>query len=209
MHFFRRLQDIRAISFDLDDTLYDNRPVIEHAEQWMVDHLRDRYLAGAMYDRMWWQHLKHELQQTDPRLKDDVSLCRLTMLEIGLQRGGMPELQAKNGAKQLFAQFLEVRSQVTVPEHSIEVLKQLSKHFPLVVITNGNILLERIGLDGHFKHVLKAGDGRKMKPAPDMFRLMAAQLSLAPHQILRITSYNVCYTKLLRTTRCRNPGSKP
>nr|MBP7980311.1 HAD hydrolase-like protein [Tolumonas sp.] len=169
MQFFRRLQDIRAISFDLDDTLYDNRPVIENAEQWMVDHMRDRYLASAMYDRAWWLQLKHELQRADPSLHDDVSRCRLMMLEVGLQRGGMAESQAKQEAKQVFAEFLEVRSQVVVPAESIEVLKQLSRHFPLVVITNGNVLLERIGLDGHFKHVLKAGNGRKMKPAPDMF----------------------------------------
>ncbi len=186
MQFFRRLQDIRAISFDLDDTLYDNRPVIENAEQWMVDHMRDRYLASAMYDRAWWLQLKHELQRADPSLHDDVSRCRLMMLEVGLQRGGMAESQAKQEAKQVFAEFLEVRSQVVVPAESIEVLKQLSRHFPLVVITNGNVLLERIGLDGHFKHVLKAGNGRKMKPAPDMFRLMAAQLKLRPQQILHV-----------------------
>ena len=186
MQFFRRLQDIRAISFDLDDTLYDNRPVIENAEQWMVDHMRDRYLASAMYDRAWWLQLKHELQRADPSLHDDVSRCRLMMLEVGLQRGGMAESQAKQEAKQVFAEFLEVRSQVVIPAESIEVLKQLSRHFPLVVITNGNVLLERIGLDGHFKHVLKAGNGRKMKPAPDMFRLMAAQLKLRPQQILHV-----------------------
>lgn len=186
MQFFRRLQDIRAISSDLDDTLYDNRPVIENAEQWMVDHMRDRYLASAMYDRAWWLQLKHELQRADPSLHDDVSRCRLMMLEVGLQRGGMAESQAKQEAKQVFAEFLEVRSQVVVPAESIEVLKQLSRHFPLVVITNGNVLLERIGLDGHFKHVLKAGNGRKMKPAPDMFRLMAAQLKLRPQQILHV-----------------------
>lgn len=186
MQFFRRLQDIRAISFDLDDTLYDNRPVIENAEQWMVDHMRDRYLASAMYDRAWWLQLKHELQRADPSLHDDVSRCRLMMLEVGLQRGGMAESQAKQEAKQVFAEFLEVRSQVVVPAESIDVLKQLSRHFPLVVITNGNVLLERIGLDGHFKHVLKAGNGRKMKPAPDMFRLMAAQLKLRPQQILHV-----------------------
>ena len=186
MEFFRRLHHVRAISFDLDDTLYDNRPVIENAEQWMVDHMRDRYLASAMYDRAWWLQLKHELQRADPSLHDDVSRCRLMMLEVGLQRGGMAESQAKQEAKQVFAEFLEVRSQVVVPAESIEVLKQLSRHFPLVVITNGNVLLERIGLDGHFKHVLKAGNGRKMKPAPDMFRLMAAQLKLRPQQILHV-----------------------
>ena len=186
MQFFRRLQDIRAISFDLDDTLYDNRPVIENAEQWMVEHMRDQYLASAMYDRAWWLQLKHELQKADPSLHDDVSRCRLMMLEVGLQRGGMPIEEAQAEAKRCFAEFLEVRSRVTVPDASIEVLKQLSRHFPLVVITNGNVLLDRIGLDGHFKHVLKAGNGRKMKPAPDMFRIMAAQLKLKPQQILHV-----------------------
>lgn len=186
MQFFRRLQDIRAISFDLDDTLYDNRPVIENAEQWMVDYMRDHYLASAMYDRAWWQRLKHELQHADPSLHDDVSRCRLLMLQTGLQRGGMPIAEAEQQARQVFAQFLEIRSQVVVPQASLEVLKRLSRHFPLVVITNGNVLLERIGLDGQFKHVLKAGNGRKMKPAPDMFRLMAARLQLAPQQILHV-----------------------
>ncbi len=186
MQFFRRLQDIRAISFDLDDTLYDNRPVIENAEQWMVEHMRDQYLASAMYDRAWWLQLKHELQQADPALHDDVSRCRLMMLEVGLQRGGMPAVEARQEAQRVFAEFLEIRSRVTVPEASLEVLKKLSRHFPLVVITNGNVLLERIGLDGHFKHVLKAGNGRRMKPAPDMFRMMAAQLKLPPSQILHV-----------------------
>lgn len=186
MQFFRRLQDIRAISFDLDDTLYDNRPVIENAEQWMVEHMRDQYLASAMYDRAWWLQLKHELQKADPSLHDDVSRCRLMMLEVGLQRGGMPATEARQEAQRVFAQFLEIRSRVSVPEASLEVLKKLSCHFPLVVITNGNVLLERIGLDGQFKHVLKAGNGRRMKPAPDMFRMMAAQLKLSPSQILHV-----------------------
>ncbi|MFB0975311.1 MAG: HAD-IA family hydrolase [Tolumonas sp.] len=186
MQFFRRLQDIRAISFDLDDTLYDNRPVIENAEQWMVEHMRDQYLASAMYDRAWWLQLKHELQKADPSLHDDVSRCRLMMLEVGLQRGGMPANEARQEAQRVFAQFLEIRSRVSVPEASLEVLKKLSRHFPLVVITNGNVLLERIGLDGQFKHVLKAGNGRRMKPAPDMFRMMAAQLKLSPSQILHV-----------------------
>ena len=31
---FNSLKEIKAISFDLDDTLYDNAPIIEKAEQW-------------------------------------------------------------------------------------------------------------------------------------------------------------------------------
>lgn len=186
MQFFRRLQPIKAISFDLDDTLYDNRPVIEHAEQWMVEYMRDRYLACAMYDRDWWLALKHELQSLDSSLKEDVSRCRIAMLDIGLQRGGMPAETAKKEAQHCFSEFLEVRSQVNVPAESLAVLQALGQHFPLVVITNGNVLLERIGLDGHFQHVLKAGNGQRMKPAPDLFQTMATQLQLRPQQILHV-----------------------
>ena len=186
MEFFRRLGAVRAISFDLDDTLYDNRPVIEHAEQWMVAHMRDRYLETAMYDRSWWHRLKLELQRQQPALVDDVSLCRRVLLQRGLMEGGMAEAMARQEAESVFAQFLEVRSQIAVPDTTRRILSALAQKYPLVVITNGNVLLERLGLEGQFQHVLKAGGGFRMKPAPDMFTDMARRLQLAPQQILHV-----------------------
>ena len=186
MEFFRRLGAVRAISFDLDDTLYDNRPVIEHAEQWMVAHMRDRYLETAMYDRSWWHRLKLELQRQQPALVDDVSLCRRVLLQRGLIEGGMNEAMAHQEAESVFAQFLEVRSQIAVPDTTRRILSALAQKYPLVVITNGNVLLERLGLEGQFQHVLKAGGGFRMKPAPDLFTDMARRLQLAPQQILHV-----------------------
>ena len=186
MEFFRRLGAVRAISFDLDDTLYDNRPVIEHAEQWMVAHMRDRYLETAMYDRSWWHRLKLELQRQQPALVDDVSLCRRVLLQRGLMEGGMAEAMARQEAESVFAQFLEVRSQIAVPDTTRRILSALAQKYPLVVITNGNVLLERLGLEGQFQHVLKAGGGFRMKPAPDLFTDMARRLQLAPQQILHV-----------------------
>lgn len=186
MEFFRRLGAVRAISFDLDDTLYDNRPVIEHAEQWMVAHMRDRYLETAMYDRSWWHRLKLELQRQQPALVDDVSLCRRVLLQRGLMEGGMNEAMAHQEAESVFVQFLEVRSQIAVPDTTRRILSALAQKYPLVVITNGNVLLERLGLEGQFQHVLKAGGGFRMKPAPDLFSDMARRLQLAPQQILHV-----------------------
>ena len=186
MEFFRRLGAVRAISFDLDDTLYDNRPVIEHAEQWMVAHMRDRYLETAMYDRSWWHRLKLDLQRQQPALMDDVSLCRRVLLQRGLMDGGMNEAMAHQEAESVFVRFLEVRSQIAVPDTTRRILSALAQKYPLVVISNGNVLLERLGLDGHFQHVLKAGGGFRMKPAPDLFTDMARRLQLAPQQILHV-----------------------
>ena len=186
MEFFRRLSGIRAISFDLDDTLYDNRPVIERAEQWMVAYMRDTYLQTAMYDRAWWHRLKLRLQQEQPALVDDVSLCRRVLLQQGLMAGGMKKAEAKREAENVFAHFLEVRSQVAVPDTTRRVLSALAQKYPLVVITNGNVLVERLGLEGQFQHVLKAGGGFRMKPAPDLFTDMARRLQLPPQQILHV-----------------------
>ena len=36
MHFYRQLPVIEAMTFDLDDTLYDNRPVIRRVEAQVV-----------------------------------------------------------------------------------------------------------------------------------------------------------------------------
>ena len=42
MQIYRSLSPIQAMTFDLDDTLYDNRPVIHHVEEqvalWLFQH---------------------------------------------------------------------------------------------------------------------------------------------------------------------------
>ena len=65
MQFYRRWQPVAAISFDLDDTLYDNGPAIARAEQWMLSHLRSEYLATAMLDKPRWLELKRNLREDD------------------------------------------------------------------------------------------------------------------------------------------------
>lgn len=40
MHVYRQLTSIAEITFDLDDTLYDNRPVIAKTEQELLNFIR-------------------------------------------------------------------------------------------------------------------------------------------------------------------------
>lgn len=41
MHFYRPLSPIQAITFDLDDTLYDNHPVIDKTEEEVLRFVRE------------------------------------------------------------------------------------------------------------------------------------------------------------------------
>ena len=43
MKFYRPLKPFKAISFDLDDTLYDNRPIIKKAEKDFIVYLNETY----------------------------------------------------------------------------------------------------------------------------------------------------------------------
>lgn len=45
MHFYRPLRELRALTFDLDDTLYDNRPVIARTEYESVQFLQQYHPA--------------------------------------------------------------------------------------------------------------------------------------------------------------------
>lgn len=186
MHFYRRWQPVAAISFDLDDTLYDNGPAIERAEQWMLAHLRSEYLATAMLDQARWQALKREVLLASPELRHDVSLTREHCIREAMMAGGMAESQASEEAARVFAAFLAERSRIEVSASTHALLARLAERYPLAVITNGNLDLAQAGLADYFTLVCKAGEGARMKPAPDMFRLVQESLGLAPEQILHV-----------------------
>ncbi|TFF77842.1 HAD family hydrolase [Aeromonas taiwanensis] len=186
MQFYRRWQPVAAITFDLDDTLYDNGPAIARAEQWMLGHLRSEYLATAMLDKPRWLALKRQLLLSRPELRDDVSLARLHGIREALVQGGMPPSQAAQEAETVFAGFLAERSKIAVSDETHALLARLAGRYPLAVITNGNLDLVQAGLADYFTLVCKAGAGARMKPAPDMFMQVQAALGLAPGRILHV-----------------------
>lgn len=186
MHFYRRWQPVAAISFDLDDTLYDNGPAIERAEQWMLAHLRSEYLATAMLDKPRWLALKRAMLLAHPELRQDVSLARQRTIHEAMVQGGMAAATASREAGQVFAAFLAERSKIAVSTATHDLLTRLAGRYPLVAITNGNLDLVQAGLGDYFTLVCKAGAGTRMKPASDMFVQAQRALRLAPGQILHV-----------------------
>lgn len=186
MQFYRRWQPVSAISFDLDDTLYDNGPAIARAEQWMLAQLRGEYLATAMLDQPRWLALKRDLLLAHPELRQDVSLARRRCIREAMVQGGMAPALAEREAESVFAGFLAERSKIEVSTATHDLLARLAARYPLVVITNGNLDLAQAGLNDYFTLVCKAGPGARMKPAPDMFLQAQAALKLPPDRILHV-----------------------
>ncbi|MDO6764400.1 HAD-IA family hydrolase [Agarivorans sp. 1_MG-2023] len=191
MIFYRSWSPVQALSFDLDDTLYDNWPYIHRAEQWLINHLKTEVHAVAHLTTSQWQSYKRRIIKKHPELKGDVSACRVAWLSLAFVEHGMPITEAQHQAEQIFQQFLAVRSDFTVPEASLALLRKLKTRYRLVAITNGNVDIDKIGLAGVFELELKAGGAFKAKPAADMYLYASQVLGLAPHQIAHVGDHCV------------------
>ena len=80
---------IKVITFDLDDTLWAIGPVIEKANQkmleWMEQHAPE---FGRTYDEAGINGLRDEVMADHPEMLHDLSQIRLTLIELGLSRCG-------------------------------------------------------------------------------------------------------------------------
>lgn len=191
MQIYRRINTIKALSFDLDDTLYDNHPVIRKVESEMATWLHTHHPISANYSLQQWKDIKFHLADANPELKHDVTAWRQQQIEQGLKQLGYDDHKAKLAAENGIKHALWLRNQVDVPLETHQTLQALSKVFPLVAITNGNVNVSKIGLDRYFQLVLKAGPNGRAKPYSDMFNTTAQFLNLPPSQILHVGDHPI------------------
>ncbi len=199
MIFYRSWSPVQALSFDLDDTLYDNHRYIREAEQWLMDYLKSEVHATAHLGSQQWQAYKRKVIKLYPQLRGDVSACRKAWLRLAFIEHGIELSQAEQLAASIFEQFIAVRSDFTVPEASLSLLKQLAQRYRLLAITNGNVDIQRIGLAGIFELELKAGGEFQAKPAPSMYQHASQCLGLAPQQIAHVGDH--CITDVAGATK--------
>lgn len=186
MQFYRQLGQIRALTFDLDDTLYDNHPVIVRAEQAMFDWLAQILPPAMVISRDNWQRLKQQLVAVDSSLRHDVSAWRYEALKINFMQLGWRLKDAELAAQQGLDLVLVERNTVDVPAETHRVLALLSAKLPLVGITNGNVDPKKIGLAPYFSKIYQAGRDGLAKPDADLFDCAIRYLKVPAQQILHV-----------------------
>ncbi|MDW6002579.1 5-amino-6-(5-phospho-D-ribitylamino)uracil phosphatase YigB [Vibrio mangrovi] len=186
MYYYRFLPSIQAMTFDLDDTLYDNVPVIRRLENKMLDWMHLNHPISALRPDEWWKQLKASLAQSSPELVHDVTQWRYENVMQGLILLGYAAHDARNAAEDAINEMFYWRNQIDVPEETHQVLTLLSRKIPLVAITNGNVDPEKIGLGHYFQRILKAGPDGFSKPYPDLFVKAQRDLGLPSSHILHV-----------------------
>lgn len=186
MIFYRRWTPVKALSFDLDDTLYFNQPIIEQTEQQLIEYLRHNYAACQQTDKKFWQKAKRLAIAEDPTLLLDFTLMRHGTLRYGFKQCGLKGSQLEQAVEDGFNEFYRLRSDFTVAKPVTQLLANLAEFYPLVAITNGNVNLDKIGIADYFSHRFHGGIKQTLKPHRAMFDLTAQALDLKAEQILHI-----------------------
>ncbi|RXK33068.1 flavin mononucleotide phosphatase [Arsenophonus endosymbiont of Bemisia tabaci Asia II 3] len=184
MHVYRQLTSIAAITFDLDDTLYDNRPVFAKIEQELLNFIR---CYDDRFNKLQFAVLKNYqtlIVNQYPEIYHDVTQWRWLAVKALLCQYGYDREGSAGGADDIMAHFSYWRSQIVVPDVTHKILSTLAEKFPLAVITNGNADPYACGLGDYFQFVLKAGPDGRAKPFSDMYYLAAQKFNIVVDKIL-------------------------
>jgi len=177
------MHGIRAISLDLDDTLWPIRPVIERAEAALHAYLeRHCPRAAAAYPIPRMRALREQVAHEHPHLAHDFTRQRLISLERALNEGGEDTAHAHTAFEALYVE----RNRITFFDDALPALDALGLHFPLAALTNGNADLHRIGISERFAVIVAARDLGVAKPERAIFEHTASRLGRATHEVLHV-----------------------
>ena len=177
------LRHVRALTLDLDDTLWPVRPTLVAAERVLADWLRANAPAtahGTPPAAM--LALRAEVAAEHPQWAHDLSAIRLETIRRALRKhGDDPAL-----ADLAFDVFFEARHAVTLYDDVLPGLERLASRYGLVAVSNGNAELHRIGLERFFCGSVSARLHGVAKPHPSIFQAACAAASASPHQVLHL-----------------------
>jgi FMN hydrolase / 5-amino-6-(5-phospho-D-ribitylamino)uracil phosphatase len=177
------MQQIRAISLDLDDTLWAIAPVIERAERSVWEWLNSEYpRIGEHWDRGRVASLREEVMTEHAAQIHDLRFLRRTVLARMAKTAGY----GSELVDEAFAIFDEQRNMVELFPDVVPGLQRLAKDFRLLALTNGNASLETIGIRHLFADVIAAADVGAAKPDARIFAAACDLTGLRADQILHV-----------------------
>ena len=177
------MQNIRAITLDLDDTLWEIGPVIRRAEsllwQWLGENYPRIPLRWKSEDVV---ELRMSMFDEFPDMVHDFRFMRKTVLErIAVDSGYSADL-----VEPAFGVFDTARNEVELFPEVLAELEWFAKHFVVIAITNGNANLHKIGIADLFDDIITSVNVGVAKPARPIFDTAVRRAGVAPHETLHV-----------------------
>jgi putative hydrolase of the HAD superfamily len=178
------ISKIRAITLDLDDTLWPVWPTIGRAEAvlqaWLSAHAPGTAALSA--DLALKQSIRAEVNARHADRAHDLSFLRLQSIRALLQQAGDPVHLAEAAFEVFFAE----RQRVDLFEDALPALAFWSAKYPIVALSNGNADVHRVGIGQHFHASVSAQSLGVAKPDLRIFVAGAAAAGVQLHEVLHI-----------------------
>lgn len=179
-----QLSHIKAITLDLDDTLWPIWPCIERAEK--VLHAWLLHYAPATATLYADPHARRALREDTERRwaaqAHDLSVLRRESIRLALERTG----EDTDLADPAFEVFFAERMRVELFDDALTTLDWMAQRWPLLAVSNGNADVQRVGLGAYFVGSMSARDAGVGKPDSRIFLAAARSLQVAPENILHV-----------------------
>jgi putative hydrolase of the HAD superfamily len=174
---------IRAVAFDLDNTLWDVDPVLVRAEERLLQWLREncpRIPERLSVDDM--RAARMQLAAREPHNAHDFTYLRIASLAQHARECGYDE----GIADAAFEIFITARNQVDLFVDVRPGLNRLRARYALASLSNGNADLDRIGLADLFSVSLNARGIGAAKPDRRCFERLLEDLRLEPQEVIYV-----------------------
>lgn len=169
--------DIKAILFDLDNTLLDRASA--------VSYYFETLLKRAVPERS-----PVAVQQT---LEEILDYDRLGYTEGSVFFQWLADQHfPQETAQQIWNDFAETMPRSIQPDpNCLSLIEQLQQQYALAVVTNGSAKVQRAKLkaahiDQYIKHIVISGETEFEKPDPELFHLALQSLAVTSDQALYI-----------------------
>ena len=179
----KMLQDIRVITLDLDDTLWDVLPVIRRAEAALNDWLAARYpRIPERWPAERVRALRKDVVKRHADQAHDLTFLRKQVLTLMAQDAGY-EAALSEAA---FAVFDEHRNALETFPDVEPALSKLTRCYRVIAVTNGNADLRKIGIDRWFDGFVSARTAGAAKPDRRIFAAAVAAGGASPAETLHV-----------------------
>ncbi|HEY4318724.1 MAG TPA: HAD family hydrolase [Herbaspirillum sp.] len=174
---------VRALLFDLDDTLWPIVPVIVAAEQalyrWLQEHAPAVAAAHSVESL---RARRMALIDQDPRHGIDLMALRALVMTEAFEAHG-EDLGKIAAGMELFGQ---ARNRVQPFDDVLPALQRLGQKYLLGSVSNGAADLAAIGMARHFRISVAAHEFGSLKPDPAIFLHACQALGVAPAEAVYI-----------------------
>jgi putative hydrolase of the HAD superfamily len=177
------VNDIRTITLDLDDTLWEIHPVIRRAEQRLYEWLGENYpRITKMYQPTDLSEVRSQVISEFADRSHDLTFLRRTVLgRVAVASGYSTDF-----VDEAFSVFDAARNDVDIFPEVIPALEALNENFVVIAVTNGNANLASIGIDHLFSDVVNAAMAGAAKPARQVFDMAVQVGGASAEQTLHV-----------------------